>query len=151
MKAHHKPLRSLDLFSGIGGLTLALHGLAEPLVYCDIEAASRAVLHDNMKLGRLPTAVVSTDVTQLDPAWIKQNAPTGSPEAIVAGFPCVGFSSVGKHEGFQNPATSLFNSILRLVDILPSVRWLFLENVPQILKSGMSHVVHELHTRRGFN
>ena len=31
-----KPLRSLDLFSGIGGLTLALRGAARPRAYCDI-------------------------------------------------------------------------------------------------------------------
>jgi DNA (cytosine-5)-methyltransferase 1 len=105
-----------------------------------------------MKLGRLPTAAVSSDVNQLYTAWLKQHVVSkGSPEAIVAGFPCVGFSLVGKREGFQNPATNLFTSILRLLDDLPSVRWVFLENVPQILKSGMSHVVQELHARRGFS
>jgi site-specific DNA-cytosine methylase len=28
-------LRSLDLFSGVGGMTLALRGIAEPVAYCD--------------------------------------------------------------------------------------------------------------------
>jgi site-specific DNA-cytosine methylase len=106
MKEQQKPLRSLDLFSGIGGLTLALTGIAEPLAYCDIEASSLAVLHENMRLKRLPTAPVSTDVNQLDPAWLKEHVPSGTsskPDAIVAGFPCVGFSLVGKREGFRTP------------------------------------------------
>ena len=44
-------LRSLDLFSGIGGLSLALKGLCEPLCYCEIEPAAQAVLQDQMRRG----------------------------------------------------------------------------------------------------
>ena len=36
-KMGRKLLRSLDLFSGIGGLTVALRGVAEPVAYCDID------------------------------------------------------------------------------------------------------------------
>ena len=43
------PLLSLDLFSGIGGLTLSLIGLVKPLVYCDINPDALAVLHERMR------------------------------------------------------------------------------------------------------
>ena len=39
-------IKSLDLFSGIGGLTHALHGIAEPVAYCDIEPEARAVTQE---------------------------------------------------------------------------------------------------------
>lgn len=40
-----KPLRSLDLFSGIGGLILALQGVAEPSAFCDIDPAAQGISH----------------------------------------------------------------------------------------------------------
>ena len=54
-------LKSLDLFSGIGGITHALRGIAEPVAYCDIEPNSRAVLEANMRRGNLPRAPIAHD------------------------------------------------------------------------------------------
>jgi site-specific DNA-cytosine methylase len=142
------PLRSLDLFSGIGGLTLALRGVAEPVAYCDIEPTARAVLEDRMARGLLPRAPVSDDVQTLTPAWLRARG-AGRPQAVVAGFPCVGFSSAGLREGFANEASGLFREILRIVDENPTVAWLFLENVPHIVNIGMGDVIRELHLKRG--
>ena len=55
-----KLLRSLDLFSGIGGLTVALRGVVRPVAYCDIDSAAQAVLADRMKQRLLPRACVPT-------------------------------------------------------------------------------------------
>ena len=53
-------LRSLSLFSGIGGLDLSLKGVLKPLVYCEIDPYALAVLNDQMRKGTLHKAVVNT-------------------------------------------------------------------------------------------
>jgi site-specific DNA-cytosine methylase len=147
-------LQSLDLFSGVGGLTRSLEGIAEPVSYCDIAPESLANLTANMGRKLIPRAPISTDVRSLDKKWLKNEAlsnglPSKKPTMVVAGFPCVGFSSVGKRQAFENSQSSLFSEVLRIIDEfkLPVA---FLENVPGILNLGMGVVVHELVTKRGF-
>ena len=146
-------LKSLDLFSGIGGLTLALTGVAKPLAYCDIEPTAIAVIKDNMSTGNLPRAAISTDVRTLDHKWLKENV-TGkdaTPDAIVAGYPCTGFSLVGKRDGYENEQSGLFSEICRIIDQNKSIKYCFFENVSQIVHDGMKTFVNELHRKRGFN
>ena len=144
-------LKSLDLFSGIGGLTLALTGVAKPLAYCDIEPTAIAVIKDNMStLGNLPRAAISTDVRTLDHKWLKENV-TGmdaTPDAIVAGYPCTGFSLVGKRDGYENEQSGLFSEICRIIDQNKSIKYCFFENVSQIVHDGMKTFVNELHRKR---
>ena len=37
-------IKSLDLFSGIGGMTLALKGIADPLAYCEVSSEPQKCL-----------------------------------------------------------------------------------------------------------
>jgi DNA (cytosine-5)-methyltransferase 1 len=142
-------LRSLDLFSGVGGITLALEGFAEPVAYCDIAPEARAVLLDRMARGLLPRAPIADDVRTLDRAWLRRSAGRAAVDAIVAGFPCVGFSSLGLRQGLADSQSGLFSEVLRLADeFAPPV--LFLENVRGILKLGMDAIADELHGRRGY-
>lgn len=142
-------LRSIDLFSGIGGLSLALEGVARPVAYCDIEASARGVLRDRMKRGELPEAPVCEDIKDLTVEWLLANGKS-TVDAVVAGFPCVGFSLAGKREGFKNDQSALFFEMLRVIDAF-RVKHVFLENVPGILGGGgMDVVVKELCEQRGF-
>ena len=121
-----KLLRSLDLFSGIGGLTLALTGVAKPLVYCDIEPTSLAVLRDNMSNGNLPRAAINTDVRTLTRKWLNENAKGKddvTPNALVAGYPCTGFSLVGNRDGYKNEQSGLFTEIMRILDENKSIKF----------------------------
>lgn len=142
-------LRSLDLFSGIGGITRAMHGLAMPIAYCDWAEESRRVLQANMSAGRLPVAAVSADVRELGVDWLKRTAAGAMPDIIVGGFPCVGFSALGHRKGFEERQSGLFSEILRIADET-RCPMLFLENVPNVLKLGMHDVAHELATKRGY-
>ena len=107
-------LKSLDLFSGIGGLTLALTGVVKPLAYCDIEPNAIAVIRDNMATGNLPRAAISTDVRTLNRKWLSENVSgkDSTPDAIVAGYPCTGFSLVGKRDGYQNEQSGLLSGLV---------------------------------------
>jgi site-specific DNA-cytosine methylase len=141
-------LRSLDLFSGVGGITRALEGLAQPLAYCDWAPEARACLEANMASGRLPRAPVSSDVRELNAAWLRAKA-GGAPDVIVGGFPCVGFSALGNRRGFEERQSGLFSEILRLADETRAPM-LFLENVPNVLHMGMHDIAHELTAKRGY-
>jgi hypothetical protein len=137
-------MKTLDLFSGVGGITYALRGITDTVCFCEIDPFARAVLHNNMRLNKLPKAEVSRDVKQLDGKQYRKDV-----RMIVGGFPCVGMSSLGLREGFGNEQTGLFKEIMRLTDeIKPD--YLFLENVPGVLNLGMKHVVRELHLKRGY-
>ena len=141
-------LRSLDLFSGIGGITRALEGLAEPVAYCDWAPAARTAIETNMRAGKLPRAPVSSDVRELGAAWLREQG-AELPDIIVGGFPCVGFSALGNMKGFEERQSGLFSEILRLADETRAPM-LFLENVPNVLNLGMHDVSYELTTQRGY-
>lgn len=142
---------TLDLFSGIGGITLALSGLAHPVAYCDVDLASRAVLTRRMETGDLPRAPICTNVETLNTAWLRGAGVSNvGPDIIMGGFPCVGFSQLGLRKAFSDKGSGLFSHIVRLADELRTAA-LFLENVPGVLKMGMHDVVHELSVLRGYD
>ena len=58
-------MRTIDAFSGVGGMALALRGYLEPVVYCELDAACRAVLAKQMALGAIDPAPVHCDVRDL--------------------------------------------------------------------------------------
>lgn len=138
-------MKSLDLFSGIGGITYALRGLGiTPVAYCEKDPEAEKVLSARMRSKHLPLAPVYKDVCTLNPPshW--------KVDMIVAGFPCVGLSRAGKEDKFQNPQTALFHHIVRLVDTL-SPSMVFLENVSNICSESkdLMHVLAPFH-RRGY-
>jgi hypothetical protein len=135
-------MRALDLFSGIGGMALALKGYVRPILYCDIDEPCRSVLAERMRKGDIERAPVHCDVRTLFAAHLE-------PEAIVGGFPCQDTSSMGNNEGLGGARSSLFLQILRLIDETPSVRVVFLENVANIVHCDLDVVLRELH-ERGF-
>lgn len=138
-------LKSLDLFSGIGGITLALQGIAKPIGYCDWAPESRQVIERLQARKLLPKAPVYDDVRTLSGADMLP----ARPDMIVGGFPCVGFSPVGLRKAFDDAESGLFSEILRLADETGRPA-LFLENVPNVLKLGMTHVLTELVDKRGY-
>jgi len=51
----------LDLFSGIGGITLALKGYVRPVAYCENDRYCQAVLLSRMADGSIPIAPIWDD------------------------------------------------------------------------------------------
>jgi DNA (cytosine-5)-methyltransferase 1 len=131
-------LNGLDLFSGIGGLALALRPWVRPVCFVDIEPFCQAVLAERMGLGDLPAAPVWSDVTTLDGRpW------RGVVDIIYGGFPCQDLSVAGRGAGLEGKRSGLFFEIVRLAkEIKP--QFIFLENVPAIRTRGLDVVVKEL-------
>jgi DNA-cytosine methyltransferase len=116
----------VDLFSGIGGWTLALQEFmnCQTTMFCDIDVRSQSVLRARMKEGKLPQVPIHHDVTTL-------HLQPGECDILTAGFPCQGFSVIGSRQGTQNASSALVSEVFRLIEeCQPSL--VCLENVRNI-------------------
>jgi site-specific DNA-cytosine methylase len=139
-----KELRVLDLFSGIGGFSLALKSIARTVAYCEIEQSCRTVLTNNMLRGNIDKAPIFEDVTKL----MRNDVQKLRPNMITAGFPCQDISAANPHGlGLSGARSGLFKEILRLVDELNTIDVLFLENSPRIITKGVKFIVRALRKR----
>lgn len=137
-------LYGLDLFSGIGGITLALSEWVRPVVYCEIERYAQAVLLSRMADGTIPIAPIWDDVTTLNAEIINQPV-----DIIYGGFPCQDISIAGLGAGLAGERSGLFYEIARLVDEIRP-KFVFLENVPAITIRGGLDVIREF-TNMGYD
>jgi C-5 cytosine-specific DNA methylase len=120
-------LVSLDLFTGIAGITHALRGIATPAMYCEVEPTRLATLEALMTKGLIPRAPIHTDVRTLTGDAI----PAGI-DMVAGGWPCRGWSPVGKKNGFEHEQSALFFEFARIVnEIKPKL--IFQENVPAVV------------------
>jgi site-specific DNA-cytosine methylase len=135
----------IDLFTGIGGIPLALHEAVQPKAYCEIDPVAQNILTKQMQAKRLPKAPLAPDITTF------HLKPSHGIKLICGGFPCQGVSSAGSRTGMQHTQTGLFSHILRLADE-GKVDAIFLENVSHILHTPgvWKKVTQTLHTH-GFD
>ncbi len=141
-----KKIKTLDLFTGLGGTHLALGSITKPVAYCEIDERCVQVIKH-----RLPRAPIFPDVTKLT-AKDLTDGNVAKPQLITASFPCQDISSAGAGEGVRRGTRSgLVLDVFRLVDdIGPSVQLLFLENSPMIRTRGLDKIVRACR-RRGFD
>ena len=139
-------LRSLDLFTGIGGFSRALHGVTRPIAMCDLDPDAREVLRCRMleRHPDMPPTAVFDDVRQL------KNDDLPLPvDIIVGGWPCQDLSVVGLRRGLGGARSGLVSEVYRLLDET-SAKGAFLENVPQLLSNGFLGVLESFVIERGF-
>lgn len=137
-------LYGLDLFSGIGGNTLALREWIKTIAYCEQDRHAQSVLLSRMADKSIESAPIWDDVTTLTASMF--NVPI---DIIIAGFPCQDISVAGKGAGLAGKRSGLFFEIMRLAkEIKPT--FLFLENVPAIRTRGLDTVIREL-TEAGYD
>ena len=139
-------LNGLDLFSGIGGLAIALQDWVKPIAYCEIDRYCQAVLLSRMSEEKIPFAPIWDDVRLLGQNNFDKRI---SIDIISAGFPCQDISVAGNGIGLAGERSGLYWHIERLVkEINP--RFIFLENVPAIRTRGLNAVVQSL-TELGYD
>ncbi len=63
-------IHGVDLFSGIGGITIALSPWVKPVAYCENDPHAQGVLLSRMHGGQLPVAPIWNDVRYLDKACL---------------------------------------------------------------------------------
>lgn len=136
-------LNGLSLFSGIGGIDVALSDYIQPVAYCEIDPYCQSVLLSRMQAGDLPKAPIWDDIKTLSYRRFPDGFIQGNIDIIYGGFPCTDISIAGLGAGLEGKQSGLFFEIMRLEkEIRP--RWLFLENVPALTHRGGVQVLEEL-------
>lgn len=129
-----KRLSGLSLFSGIGGIDVALDEWVRTDAYCEIDPYCQSVLLSRMQEGHLSKAPIWPDVRTLPFRELPKI------DIIFGGFPCQDISIAGAGKGLAGERSGLFFEIVRLCrEIRPS--FIFLENVPAITFRGGNDVV----------
>jgi len=129
-------MNGLDLFTGIGGLSIALSEYVTPVAYCEIESYCQCVLLSRMQEGKLFKAPIWDDIKTLSKADLPKI------DIIYGGSPCQDISIAGAGKGLEGQRSGLFFELLRLSkEIKP--KFIFLENVPAITSRGGMRVVSE--------
>ena len=131
-------LRTLDLFSGIGGFSLGLErtGGFETVAFCEIEDFPRRVLAKHW-----PNVPCYSDVCELTGERLAADGI--AVDVICGGFPCQDISLAGRGAGLGGQRSGLWSEIARLAGELRP-RFLVLENVSALLGRGLERVLGEL-------
>lgn len=126
----------LDLFSGIGGFSFALKSCCKTVGYCEIDPTCQQVLRNCMKNGHLQPAPVFDDVKLLKPSDL-----SSKPVIITAGSPCQDISTLNPGgQGLDGTKSGLLWEVLRLSTMMPSVKYIFLENSPLLESRGFRDI-----------
>lgn len=128
-------LRILDLFSGIGGISLGLErtGGFETAAFCEIDKEAQKVLQKHW-----PNVPIFEDVSTLSAKDID-----GTIDVICGGFPCQDISTAGKGAGLAGERSGLWFQFHRLIkEIKP--KWVIAENVSALRSRGLEEVLRSL-------
>ena len=139
-------LTSIDVFSGIGGISSALNGIVQTVLYCERDEYCRDVLLERMGDGMLDKAPIHGDIRNLHvpKEW---NA-----VMLSGGFPCQDISSIGLQKGInQGERSTLFYEMMRIAKESSTIQVIFFENVANIIKLGLTDVVQECCMNAGFD
>ncbi len=111
-------MKLLDLFSGIGGFSLAAEWAGiETVAFCEIDKYAQKILKKNF-----PDIPIFPDINKLNRGDID-----GTVDIISGGFPCQPFSVAGKKKGTKDNR-DLWPQMLRIIkEFKPS--WVIGENV----------------------
>jgi DNA (cytosine-5)-methyltransferase 1 len=128
-------MRHLDLFSGIGGFSLAAQWVwgdeYENVGFCDNNEFCQAVIKKNFKNPK-----IYNDIRNLDGNKIKNL------DLLTGGFPCQPFSFAGKQRGDQDDRY-LWPEMLRIIH-KTRPRWIVGENVAGIINLALDQVLSDL-------
>lgn len=124
-------MKILDLFSGIGGFSLAAHRAGfEVVAHCEIESFPKEVLK-----YRFPNIPIFDDIRSLTKKTFYEKTGLKKIDIVCGGSPCQGFSVAGLQRGFGDNRSHLFSEQLRVAREL-GAKFVVWENVPGALSSN---------------
>ena len=127
-------LNILDLFSGIGGVSLGFERAGWQTVgFCEIEPSCQRVLAKHW-----PNTPIISDIRNLNAA----SAPNFV-DVICGGFPCQDISVAGKKAGIMGSRSGLWKEYARLINEMKP-RYAIIENVANLRSSGLVTVLKDL-------
>ncbi len=138
MRGSHQEINVLDLFSGIGGISLGLHWAGmRTVAFCEAAPFARRVLARHW-----PGVPLYGDVRTLSAARLRADG-VPRPNLLCGGFPCQDTSLAGHGAGIEGARSGLWSHMARLVaECRP--HWVLAENVPGLRGRGADRVLAEL-------
>ena len=129
-------LRTLDLFSGIGGFSLGLErtGGFRTVAFCECEPFCQRVLRKHW-----PEIPIFDDVRTLNGREVE----VGDVDVICGGFPCQDISVAGGQAGINGEKSGLWREFARLIGELRP-QYAIVENVAALLHRGIERVLGDL-------
>lgn len=132
-------MKVIDLFAGVGGLSLGFSQAGFEIVYANEYDRSIA---DAYQKNHPKTKVDSTDIRNIN--FKKTFEPyKGKVDVVVGGPPCQGFSQKGKRIGLDDERNFMFQQFVKVVKIVQP-EFFVLENVPNILSSENGYFKKEI-------
>ena len=129
-------MRMLDLFTGIGGFSLAASWVwgneLDLAGFCEQDAYCGKVLKKNF-----PDVPIYPDIKELRGEWFQDI------DLITGGFPCQDISVAGKGAGIDGDRSGLWSELCRVIsEVRP--RYALIENVPMLIHRGLERVLCDL-------
>lgn len=141
--------RVIDLFAGVGGLSLGFEKEGFDVVlaneYDASIAASYIANHKNTKM-------IVGDITSLD---LKDTFGklAGTVDVVIGGPPCQGFSQKGQRKTIHDERNFLFKYYVSVVELVKP-KYFVMENVPNLLTAEggyFRHEIEELFNKLGYS
>lgn len=135
-------MKMLDLFSGIGGISLAAEwtNAIETVAFCEIEPFCQKVLKKHW-----PDVPIFDDVKKLNRQALIDSGvlhETGTIDIVAGGFPCQPFSIAGKRKGKEDDR-DLWPEMFRIIsEIKPT--WVVGENVANFVNMELERTLIDL-------
>lgn len=123
-------MKVIDLFSGVGGLSLGFSMSGMEIVFA---VEHDAAIANTYRLNHTDTDMFCTNIESLDIQALKLKY--GSIDVIVGGPPCQGFSQKGKRLSLDDERNYLFKFFIKFVEIFQP-KYFLLENVPNLITTS---------------
>ncbi len=124
-------MKQLDLFAGIGGITLAAEWAGiETVAFCEKEPFAQSILRK-----QFPGRPIYSDIFDLTKEVLERDGITGI-DIVAGGFPCQPFSNAGKRSGTEDDRY-LWPEMCRIIGELRPT-WVFAENVDGLVSMAQS-------------
>lgn len=126
-------LRVLDLFSGIGCMSLGLDrtGGFQTVAFCEIEPFPASVF-----------AQYWPDIPNLEDVTTAEFT-EGMADVVVGGFPCQDLSDAGLRAGLSGERSGLYRELVRAIRVVRP-KYAIVENVAALLNRGMGTVLGDM-------
>ena len=132
-------MRVIDLFSGVGGMSLGFSQAGFDIVFANEYNESIA---SSYKKNHQNTVVSTTSIIDMDLKKTFQPY-ANEVDVIVGGPPCQGFSQKGKRSGLNDERNFMFIKFFEVVSIVKP-KYFLLENVPNILSAENGYFKKEI-------
>ena len=133
-------MKSIDLFCGVGGLSLGLE-MAGFETVLGVEKDEK--IAEGFQKNFPNAKCLIGDISQLKTSDYKSLIGNQHIDLIAGGPPCQGFSQKGKRLNLEDERNFLFKYFLELVDEIQPTAFL-IENVPNILSTSNGFFYNEI-------